>query len=51
MGPTTEGKDIIILLETHEHEGCRVLEYEGFNKVSVWNEGTTLVKGTEGSQF
>jgi len=41
-------KDIIILMETHEHEGCRVPEFEGYSKISVWNEETSTGKGHEG---
>lgn len=46
--PIAEGRDIIILSETREHEGCKVLDYEGFNKVSMWNEGTGTGKGHRG---
>jgi len=48
LGSIAEGKDIIALMETHEHEGCRIPEFEGYNKVSVWNELTKSGKGHGG---
>ena len=48
MGPITEGKDIIFLMETHEHEGCRVPKFEGYNKISVWNKYIGTGKGNGG---
>ena len=48
LGPIAEGQDIIFLIETHEHEGCRILDFEGYNKFSVWNEETKTGKGHGG---
>ncbi|KAH9307610.1 hypothetical protein KI387_035521, partial [Taxus chinensis] len=48
LGPIVEGKDIIILMETHEHEGCKVPKFEGYKKISVWNEGNETGKGHGG---
>lgn len=51
MGPIAEGKDIIILTETNEHDSCKVLDFEGYAKISVWNEGTETGKGHGGITF
>ena len=32
LGPITKGTYIIILVETHEHDGCKVLDFEGTRK-------------------
>ena len=33
LGPIVEGMDIIVLLEMHEHEVCKVLNFEGYMKM------------------
>lgn len=48
LGPIAEGMDIIVLLETHEYEGYRVSNFEGYTKMSVWNELTESDKGYGG---
>jgi hypothetical protein len=48
LGPVVEGKYIIILLETHEHDGCKVPNFEGYKKTSVWNKGNETCKGHGG---
>jgi hypothetical protein len=44
LGSIAEGKDIIILVETHEHDGCKVLDFKGYKKTSVWNKGNETDK-------
>lgn len=39
VGPIAEGNDVIILVETHEHDGCKVPNFEGYKKFSLWNKG------------
>lgn len=48
MGPIAEDKDIIFHMETHEHNGCRVPDFEGYTKIYVWNEETKSGKGHGG---
>jgi exonuclease III len=48
LGPIAEGKYIIILVETHEHDGCKVPDFEGYKKTSVWNKGNETGKGHGG---
>jgi hypothetical protein len=48
LGSTTEGKYIIILVETHEYDGCKVPDFEGYKKTSVWNKGNETSKGHKG---
>ena len=48
LGPIVEGMDIIVLLELHEHEVCKVLNFEGYMKMSVFNELTKSGKGYGG---
>jgi hypothetical protein len=48
VGPIAEERDIIILVETHEHEGCKVPSFEGYKKISVWNKGNDTGKGHGG---
>jgi hypothetical protein len=48
LGPIAEGKDIIILVEMHEHDGCKVPDFEGYKKTSVWNKGNETGKGHGG---
>ena len=48
MGPIAEGKDIICLIETHEHEGCKTPLFEGYWKLAVWNEAAGNGKGHGG---
>jgi hypothetical protein len=33
-----EDRDIICLLKTHEHEGCKTPLFEGYVKMVVWNK-------------
>ena len=51
MGPVVEGKDVIILTETHEHEGCKVPDFDSYNKVLVWNNRSKTGNGQGGSQY
>ena len=48
LGLIAKGKDIIILVETHEHDGCKVIDFEGYKKISVWNKGNEANKGHGG---
>ena len=48
MGPIAGRKDITILTESHEHNGCKVPEFEGYKKISVWNKGMGVGKGHGG---
>ena len=48
LGPIAGRKNIIILTETHKHDGCKVPEFEGYKKISVWNKGTGASKGNGG---
>jgi hypothetical protein len=48
LGSIAEGKDIIILVETHEHDGCKVPYFKGYDKTSVWNKGNEAGKGHGG---
>ena len=43
-----EDRDIICLIETHEHEGCKTPLFEGYWKIAVWNKATRNGKGHEG---
>lgn len=38
LGPIVEGRDIICLTETHEHDGCKILVFDGYLKLAVWNK-------------
>lgn len=48
LGPIAGDKDIILFTKTHEHDGCKVPEFEGYRKISVWNERTESGKGHGG---
>ena len=37
-----------MLTETHEHDGCRVPDFEGYKKVSLWNKKIENGKGLGG---
>ena len=37
-----------MLTKTREHDGCRIPEFEGYKKVSLWNERTESGKGHGG---
>ena len=37
-----------MVTETHEHDGCRVSDFEGYKKVSLWNEKIDNGKGHGG---
>ena len=40
LGPIVEDRDIICLMETHEHEGCKTPIFERHMKLPVWNKAT-----------
>ena len=46
--PITEGRDIICLTKTHEHDGCKTLVFDGYLKLSVWNKVAENGKGYRG---
>jgi hypothetical protein len=48
LGPIAEDRNIICLLETHEHEGCKTPLFEGYVNMTVWNKETENGKGHEG---
>jgi hypothetical protein len=48
LGSIAEGKYIIILLEMHEHDGCKVLDFKEYKKTSVWNKANEIGKGHGG---
>ena len=48
MGHIVGRKDIIILTETHEHNGRKVPDFEGYKKISVWNNRIGTGKGHGG---
>jgi exonuclease III len=48
LGPITEDRDIICLLERHEHEGCKTPLFEGYVKMTVWNRAAENGKGQGG---
>ena len=43
-----EDRDIIFLIETHEHEGCKTPLFEGYWKIAVWNKAAGNGKGHGG---
>ena len=45
LGPIAEDRDIVCLIETHEHEGCKITLFEGYLKLAVWNKATENGKG------
>jgi exonuclease III len=49
LGPIAEDRDIICLIETHEHEGCKTPLFEGYWKIVVWNKAIGNGKGHGGS--
>jgi len=32
-------------METHEHDGCSVPKFKGYNKISMWSARTSTSKG------
>jgi exonuclease III len=48
LGPIEEDRDIICLIETHEHEGCKTPLFEGYWKIAVWNKTAGNGKGHGG---
>jgi exonuclease III len=43
-----KNRDIICLLETHEHEGCKTPMFEEYVKMAVWNKAAENGKGHGG---
>lgn len=48
LGPIVEGRDIICLMETHEHDGCKTPAFNGYLKLAVWNMVVKNGKGYGG---
>ena len=48
MGPVAEDRDIICLVETHEHEGWKTPLFEKYMKLVVWNKVEENGKGHGG---
>jgi hypothetical protein len=43
-----EDRDIIFLIETHKHEGCKTPLFEEYWKIVVWNKVERNGKGHRG---
>ena len=48
MGPIAEGRDIICLMETHEHDVCKTPVFDSYLKLAVWNKVAENGKGYGG---
>lgn len=46
--PIVEGQDIIFPTEAHEHDRCKVLEFEGYKKTLVRMKETSSGNGHKG---
>lgn len=51
VGSIVEGKDIIIFVETHDHESCKVMNFDGYKKFQFGTKGMGQVKDMGESQY